>query len=249
MTPRIGTSVRRLDPARWLLGSSKLCERVTTPLKNPDAIVSWLDGDDIYYIRDVEEQDILLPQDGLETGLVHEGGTSAAVWSIGTKAFCKRSQIASQVAACCAELAGITSLTFGSASGRGGVVEPFLEGPDEGSHPSWEPRPLGPLSITECATYLRSILHVDIGPSLHFCHADLGPGNIMVSKEGNVEAILDWESAGFYPRLWIASKPMLSAGFYLHCEGFEREAWGDLLRGMLEKEGYKPVTFQNYQLG
>ena len=28
----------------------------------------------------------------------------------------------------------------------------------------------------------------------------------MVSKEGNVEGILDWESAGFYPLYWIALK-------------------------------------------
>lgn len=38
---------------------------------------------------------------------------------------------------------------------------------------------------------------------------------MMVSKEGNVEGILDWESAGFYPLCWIASEPMRSAGFYL----------------------------------
>ena len=63
----------------------------------------------------------------------------------------------------------------------------------------------------------------------------------MVSESGNVEGILDWESAGFYPRYWIVSKPMRSAGFYLEStEGTKREAWRNLLRSMLMKEGFEP---------
>jgi hypothetical protein len=66
----------------------------------------------------------------------------------------------------------------------------------------------------------------------------------MVSEEGNVEGILDWESAGFYPRFWIASKPMVSAGFYLNStKGTKREAWRDLLVSMLKKEGFEPAIF------
>lgn len=66
----------------------------------------------------------------------------------------------------------------------------------------------------------------------------------MVSQEGNVEGILDWESAGFYPRFWIASKPMLSAGFYLNSRGeAKREAWRDLLGSMLKNEGFEPAIF------
>lgn len=301
-------SVRRLTPGRWMLGSSKVCERVTTP--NPsNAIISWQDGEGIFYLRERVEGDLLLPEDGLEAGLVHKGGTSAAVWSIGTNAFCKvkawceglepesdtirfvgrnapciplpeviyswvdhewnrsflilkrvdgqtlrdawprltspqKSQIASQIAKFCSSLAAITSLTFESATGRG-VLEPFLTVPAESSHPSWKPRPLGPLSLTDFTAYLshRSAPHcLDIGPYLHFYHADLGPGNIMVSEEGKVEGILDWESAGFYPRFWITSKPRLSAGFYLNStEGMKREAWRDLLGSMLKKEGYEPA--------
>jgi hypothetical protein len=60
-----------------------------------------------------------------------------------------------------------------------------------------------------------------------------------------VEGILDWESAGFYPRFWIASKPMLSAGFLLNStEGTDRGAWRDLLRSMLKKEGFEAVIFK-----
>ena len=117
----------------------------------------------------------------------------------------------------------------------------------EPSHPSWKPKPLGPFSLEVFNSYLsrQSTTHcLDIGLSLHFYHADLGPGNIILSEEGKVEGILDWESAGFYPRCWIASKPMLSAGFYLNStEGTKREAWRDLLGGMLKKEGFEQAIF------
>jgi len=293
-----------------MLGSSKICERASTT--NPsNTITSWEDGEEgTFYLRERVETDPSLPENSIATGLVHQGGTSAAVWNIGTSAFCKvkawceglepeddtirfvarnapgiplpelvyswvdhdwnrsflilkrvrgqtlqdawpqlsppqTSQIASQVAQYCSELAGITSVTFESATGRG-VLEPYLTAAasEPPSHPSWKPRPLGPFSLEDLNSYLlrQSITHYPaIGLSLHFYHADLGPGNIMVSDEGNIEGILDWESAGFYPRWWIASKPMLSAGFYLNStEGTKWDAWRDLLGSMLKKEGFEP---------
>jgi hypothetical protein len=71
-----------------MLGSSKVCERVTTPILS-NAIISWQDGDGTFYLRERVEGDLLLPEDASETGLVHKGGTSAAVWRIGVNAFCK----------------------------------------------------------------------------------------------------------------------------------------------------------------
>ncbi|KAL4899053.1 hypothetical protein BDW74DRAFT_184055 [Aspergillus multicolor] len=44
---------------------------------------------------------------------------------------------------------------------------------------------------------------------------DLGPTNILVTDDGVVTELLDWESAGFYPKFWIALKPYLSAEYYL----------------------------------
>ena len=78
MTPAIGTSIRQLTPDRWMLGSSKVCERFTTtePL---GAIIVWQDGEDTFCLRKLAEEDRLLPNHNLEAGLVHEGGTSAAV--------------------------------------------------------------------------------------------------------------------------------------------------------------------------
>ena len=285
-----------------------MCERAT--IKNSsNAIISWEDGEGTYYLRErVEEDDLLLPGNSIETGLVHQGGTSAAVWSIGTSAFCKvkawceglelendtiqyvarnapgvpvpevihswvdhewnrsflilkrvgghtlhdawpqlslrqQSQIASQIGKYCSKLAGITSHQFESAIHHG-VLEAYLIVDAEPSHSSWKPRPLGLFSLEDFKCYFlrqSTTYYPDVGP-FHFYHADLGPGNIMVSREGNVEGILDWESAGFYPRYWIASKPMRSAGFYLKStKGTKREAWRDLLGIMLKKEGFEPA--------
>jgi len=310
MTPPIGASVHRLTSDLWILGSSRVCERVTT-LNPSNTIISWEDHDGTFCLRELVEEDLLFAEDGLDMGLVHKGGTSAAVWSIGPNAFCKvkawregleaesdtiefvrknvpsiplpeiifswvdhkwnrsflilkrvsgqtlrdawprlslaqRSEAASQVAKYCSALAGITSLTFESAT-HCGVLEPFLTVAAKPSHPSWIPRPLGPLLLTDFTTYLSRQLatrYPDIG-CFYYYHADLGPGNIIVSESGNVEGIIDWESAGFYPRFWIASKPMLSPGFYLSpAEGTNREAWRDLLRRMLQKEGFEPAVFR-----
>ena len=309
MTPPIGTSVHCITPDRWILGSSKVCERATTKIPS-NTIISWEDGEGTFYLRErVEEDDLLLPENSIETGLVHQGGTSAAVWSIGSSTFCKvkawceglesendtiqfvarnapgvpvpevihswvdhdwnrsflilkrvggqtlqdawpqlslpqKSQIASQIANYCSKLARITSLKFESATHRG-VLEPYLTVDAEPSHPSWKPRPLGPFSLEDFKSYLlrqSTTFYPDVGLPLHFYHADLGPTNIIVSEEGNVEGILDWESAGFYPRYWIVLKPMRSAGFYLKStEGTRREVWRDLLKSMLKKEGFEPV--------
>jgi len=65
----------------------------------------------------------------------------------------------------------------------------------------------------------------------------------VVSDNGSIEAILDWESAGFYPRFWIASKLVVSPGFNLDpTEETKKGAWRELLRIMLKKQGYEPIA-------
>ncbi|CAG8961939.1 hypothetical protein HYFRA_00013719 [Hymenoscyphus fraxineus] len=310
MTPVIGASVRESIPDQWVLGSSKVCERVTTR-KPSGAIITWQDGEDIFCLRELAAEDTLLPNHIMETGLVHEAGTSAAVWSLGSNTFCKvkawckelesesdticfvrnnapsiplpeviyswvdhdwnrsfmilkrvsgqtlqdawpqlsslqKSGIASQIAMYCSILSGITSSSFESATHRG-VLEPFLALDAEPNHPSWKPRPLGPFSLTEFVSHLsrRSSTHYfDIGTLFYFYHADLGPGNIMV-EDSKVVGILDWESAGFYPRYWIALKPTLSAGFFLKStDTTEKVAWRNLLGEMIAKEGFELVMFE-----
>ena len=61
-----------------MLGSSKVYKRVT--ITNPlNAIINWQDKDNTLYLRKRVEEDLLLPKDGLEMGLVYKAGTSAAI--------------------------------------------------------------------------------------------------------------------------------------------------------------------------
>lgn len=53
-------------------------------------------------------------------------------------------------------------------------------------------------SQQQAATYLQAM---EVGSTFHFYHADLSPTNVIVSTEGSVTAILDWESAAFCPRM------------------------------------------------
>ncbi|EEH07313.1 conserved hypothetical protein [Histoplasma capsulatum G186AR] len=39
----------------------------------------------------------------------------------------------------------------------------------------------------------------------YFYHADLGPTNIITVGDGSVIGVLDWESAGYSPKFWIAT--------------------------------------------
>lgn len=74
----------------------------------------------------------------------------------------------------------------------------------------------------------------------HFYHPDLGPSNIIVSDDGSIAGIIDWEAAGFYPRFWIATKPAFSPGLdfdppVAESEDFE---WRKRLRAELENLGF-----------
>lgn len=75
---------------------------------------------------------------------------------------------------------------------------------------------LEPLTVYESKKYfLREDLHPnpEIEERFHLYHPDLGPGNILVSSQSQkLSAIINWESAGFYPRFWISTKPSVSRG-------------------------------------
>ena len=63
--------------------------------------------------------------------------------------------------------------------------------------------------------------------------------------DGEINGILDWESAAYYPRFWIATKPRLSAGFYLQKDRADRKAWSNMLGEMLEAKGF-PEDIDGY---
>ena len=85
------------------------------------------------------------------------------------------------------------------------LAEPYLSVANKGA-------PLGPFTREECVSQFTRTANHPPPPidTFHFYHADLGPTNIMVSADGEVTGIIDWESGGFYPRFWIATKTQVS---------------------------------------
>ena len=148
----------------------------------------------------------------------------------------QRHHIADQVAQCCEALAKETSDKLESVSGYG-ITDRYLLPDRTESAPSWRPVPFPRLSKSEAEAYLHPM---DAGKKFYFAHLDLSPTNIMVSKDGTVTGILDWESAAFYPRVWIGTKPKVSYGFIL--EGVDKDvwAWRELLSEALQERRFVP---------
>ncbi|KAF1938381.1 hypothetical protein EJ02DRAFT_473950 [Clathrospora elynae] len=134
----------------------------------------------------------------------------------------KRMEIADTVAQFCKTLALSTSQTLMTANGHG-ALETFLVDLPQASEPSWKPRTLGPFSSSQLRSYLSNpTVLKDHIKSFHFYHADLGPTNIIVTEDGSIVGIIDWESAAFYPKFWLGTKPLVSTRFFLR--GAEKKA-------------------------
>jgi len=149
----------------------------------------------------------------------------------------EREQLALQIGRYCSELASDTSSKL-ETEGRKGVLEPFLAPKAPDSEPSWKPQLLGPLTFDQLAITGA----IDQAAQRRFCfyHADLGPKNIVVDDDGQLTGVLNWESAAFYPEFWLATKPLLSAGFFLENSEADRQAWASLLTSALQREGFAP---------
>ncbi|KPM39857.1 hypothetical protein AK830_g6710 [Neonectria ditissima] len=154
----------------------------------------------------------------------------------------QRTRIAHDIARFCVILAANTSSRFETVTGCG-VYEARLMESAHPSHPTWLPRILGPFSLEAIRDYMANISTEpapDIDQPFHFYHADLGPTNIMISEDGNlVTGIIDWESAAYYPKFWVATKPVYAGAFWLECETDEPKLWGQLLGQALDASGYK----------
>lgn len=148
-----------------------------------------------------------------------------------------RTQVAGKVAEYCKVLSLLASEKLETANGCG-VLEPFLTARPDNSEPSWIPQLLGPFTVKQLYEYLGGRDIVGQLSSFLFYHADLSPKNIMVDDNGHVLAILDWESAGYYPEFWIGTKPMKAAGFFLSTFKDDRTAWARSLTAAVEKEGF-----------
>ncbi|KIH93618.1 hypothetical protein SPBR_04396 [Sporothrix brasiliensis 5110] len=170
-----------------------------------------------------------------------EGQTLQQAWPV--LSVPQRQRIAAEVAGICATLTAQTSDILATASGRYGIQDNYLmpERPDDA--PSWRPIPFPPLTAKQAGVYIPSLMDTDaLGAAFQFCHADLSPTNIMVSPtDGTVTSILDWESAAFYPRVWIATKARVSYGFILEDNVDDNVwAWTSVLLEALEKYNFYP---------
>jgi len=153
----------------------------------------------------------------------------------------QRIQIANDVARFCVILAANISTRLETVTGLPVSNERWLMDDTPESHLTWHPRFLGPLSQEALRAYLTNISTVrppDIDPEFYFYHADLGPTNIMVLDDGRLSGIIDWESAAYYPRFWLATKPLITWAFSLDCEkGEDSRLWAKLLSQGLETHG------------
>ena len=173
-----------------------------------------------------------------------DGQTLDEVWTSLSTNQCV--QIAGEVAKYCKELALITSKRLTTANGHG-VIEPFLTVYPPDIEPSWRPQILGPYTSDQLRSYLSGSAEWDGHTELfYFYHADLGPTNIII-ENGSIAGIIDWESAAYYPRFWLGTKPCVSAGFYLQIARAEKRAWATLLEQSLEREGFPP-DMETYQM-
>ncbi|CAH0017214.1 unnamed protein product [Clonostachys rhizophaga] len=201
----------------------------------PDVIYSWIDHD--------------INRNFLITKRV-SGQTLDQAWP--RLSLSQRTQVAKDIANYIVKLALNTAPSFQTINGYG-VREPWLQDKPPTQHPLWLPRLLGPLSVQEMQAYMIKISK-EPPPSVsllfHFYHADLGPKNIIVLEDGKVSGIIDWESAAYYPRFWVATKTSLGA-FKLECETDNQQLWGQLLGQALELHGYKrlDIEFQNWYKG
>lgn len=88
MDPPIEVSVTRVNPDRWILGSSIICESVEDrKLKPANAIVDWQDGGRTFYLR--ENTDSSTSAGDAEIDIIQHASTRSAIWSIGNNAICK----------------------------------------------------------------------------------------------------------------------------------------------------------------
>lgn len=65
---------------------------------------------------------------------------------------------------------------------------------------------------------------------------DLSPGNIILTEEGEVQAVIDWESAASYPPFWMPTKTMISLAF-VDFDGKISCDWRDHLVDALSDRG------------
>ena len=190
-------------------------KKVAPQITTPEVIYAWTEHDRSFLVlRRIQ------------------GSTLRDAWA--SLSLSQRGSMVKTIAGHCDLLAKNTSKTLCSITGKP-VLEPYLTLSDDADL-------VGLLTRKECEESFSSasLECPPLGEDFHFYHPDLGPGNIIVSDDGRLAGILDWEAAGYYPAFWISTKPSVSPGLdfcppVADCEDFE---WRKRLRIELERMGY-----------
>ncbi|KAF2757255.1 hypothetical protein EJ05DRAFT_60594 [Pseudovirgaria hyperparasitica] len=80
--------------------------------------------------------------------------------------------------------------------------------------------------------------------SFVFYHADLGPGNIIVENDPNsgTVGIVDWETAGYFPRGWIRTKFRICSGMDLSSSTDNPVRWRSEVQRSLGANGFEDYS-------
>jgi len=149
-------------------------------------------------------------------------------------------KIAEEVASHITTLTTFTRSRYESVDGCG-LLQNWFMGHIPPSTPSWRHDTLGPFSIPELRTYMTSISTAtppQLNDPLVLFHPDLNAVNIVVRDNDEGITILDWESAGFFPSYWIATK---CRNFCIENERLSKEeqmGWRDTLKNALALRGF-----------
>ena len=154
-------------------------------------------------------------------------------------------QIATEVASYAKILAQFTSQRVETLDGYG-INENWLLGGWDQPRLEWQPITHPPYTRDTLMPYLieRYLGETppDPGDKFFFYHDDMQPGNIIVTAPSSpteswrISAIIDWETAGFYPYWWLTTKPSTCPVFCMQTEQGENDfAWMDFFGQALEQ--------------
>ena len=154
-------------------------------------------------------------------------------------------QIATEVASYAEILAKFTSPRVETLDGYGINNENWLLGGGEKPRLEWHPIAHPPYTRDALMPYLTERFLGEAPPDpldkFFFYHDDMQPGNIIVTIPSNsaestrLSAIIDWETAGFYPYWWISTKPYTCPVFCMYTEQGEADyTWMEFLGKALD---------------
>ncbi|SLM34723.1 Protein kinase-like domain [Lasallia pustulata] len=128
-------------------------------------------------------------------------------------------QVAKELAAYTKSLAKITAPAFQDVDGHHLADRCLIP---------YDSHKLEPFTAEELREHMRNVSNgiepPECGPEFHLFHANMGPSNVLLSgmdkahtkRKSNVHiaGIVDWHYAGFYPKFWITTLPLIELPIY-----------------------------------